>query len=179
VTSRRLSVGGRISASARLAAVAAIGVTVLLLVALALAPPPDRTRGTHHQSRTASGRAWTTRSVQLQAGAVLPPQLARARSAARRFLASYLRFAYGEAPASSVGAVAPALHRRLRDQRALFAPVEQRRHPRVVSLMETGQAHDVVLATALVDDGGIANYAIRIKLRDTRSGWLVSALDGG
>jgi hypothetical protein len=84
-----------------------------------------------------------------------------------------LRFAYGEAPASSVRA-APALHRRLRGQRALVAPVERRRHPRVVSLMETGQGHGVVLATALVDDGGNAIYAIRITLRDTRSGWLVT-----
>jgi hypothetical protein len=90
-----------------------------------------------------------------------------------------LRFAYGEAPASSVGAVAPALRRRLRGQRALVSPVERRRHPRVVSLMATGQARGVVLAAALVDDGGIANYAIRVTLRDTRSGWLVSALDGG
>lgn len=179
MTGRRLSVDGRISPSARLAVAAATGVIVLLLVAAAVAPPPDRTRRTHHQSRTASGRAWTTRSVQRQAGAVSPPQLARARSAASRFLGSYLRFAYGEASASSVGAVAPALHRRLRNERGLVAPVERWRHPRVVSLMETGQAHDVVLATALVDDGGIANYAIRITLRDTRSGWLVSALDSG
>jgi hypothetical protein len=75
--------------------------------------------------------------------------------------------------------MAPALHRRLIGQRAFIAPVERRRHPRVVRLMETGQRHGVVLATALVDDGGVANYAIRITLRDARSGWLVSALDGG
>jgi hypothetical protein len=156
-----------------------MGVTVLLVVALALAPTPDRTRSTHHQSRATSGRVRSTRSVERQPGAVSSLQLARARSAAKRFLAGYLRFAYGETLASSVGTVAPALHRRLRDQRALVAPVERRRHPRVVSLMQTGQAHDVVLVTALVDDGGIANYAIRITLRDTWSGWLVSALDGG
>ena len=177
MTVRRLSAGGRVSPSARLAA-AATGVTVLLVVALALAPPPDRTRRTH-QSRTASSRARATRSARWRAGAVSPLQLARARSAAKRFLAGYLRFAYGEAPASSVRAAAPALHRRLRGHRVLVAPVERRRHPRVVSLMDTGQAPGVVLATALVDDGGIANYAIRITLRDTRSGWLVSALDGG
>ena len=94
-------------------------------------------------------------------------------------MSGYLRFAYGKAPASSVRAVAPALRRQLRGQRALVAPVQRLRHPRVVSLMATGQERGVVLATALVDDGGIANYAVRVTLRDTRSGWLVSAVDGG
>jgi hypothetical protein len=94
-------------------------------------------------------------------------------------LAGYLRFAYGKAPASAVRGGAPALRRQLQGQRALVAPVERRRHPRVVSLMATAQERGVVLATALVDDGGIANYAVRVTLRDTRSGWLVSAVDGG
>jgi hypothetical protein len=175
---RRLSLGRRISPSARLVA-AATSATVLLIVALALAPTPVRTRRTHHQPRTASSRVRTTRFLQRHAGAAPPGQLARARSVARRFLVGYLRFAYGEAPASSVRAMAPALHRRLRGHRALVAPVERRRHPHIVSLMATSQARGVVLATALVDDGGIANYAVGVTLREIRSGWVVSALDGG
>ncbi|MGN6171055.1 MAG: hypothetical protein ACTHQQ_23220 [Solirubrobacteraceae bacterium] len=96
-----------------------------------------------------------------------------------RFLAGYLRFAYAEAPVSSVRAVGPGLRRELRDTRALVAPVERGRHPRVISLVVTGPERGVVRATALIDDGGIANYAVRVTLREARSHWLVSAVDDG
>src|SRR5438067_7046432 len=121
---RRLSVGGRISPSARLVVAAATSGTVLLIVALALVPPPGRPRRTHHQSRAASSRARTNRFLHWHAGATSLGQLARARSGARRFLVGYLRFAYGEASGSSVRAAAPALQRRLRGHRGLVAPVE-------------------------------------------------------
>jgi hypothetical protein len=90
-----------------------------------------------------------------------------------------LPFAYGEASASSVRAATPALRRQLRGQRALVAPAERRRNPRVISLVAAGQERGVALATALVNDGGIANYAVRLTLGETRSRWLVSAVDGG
>jgi hypothetical protein len=41
-----------------------------------------------------------------------------------------------------------------------------------------GQAPNVVLATALVEDGGLTAYALRITLQEGRSGWLASAIDG-
>jgi hypothetical protein len=173
---RRLSVRGRTSRSPRHVAVAAAaGVAVLLLAALALALTTDGT----HRSRTAGGRVRPTHSVDRPGGAVSRRQLARAHSVARQFLAGYLGFAYGEAPVTSMRAVAPALRRRLRGQHVLVAPVERRRHPRVISLVATGRADGSVLATALVDDGGVANYAVRVTLRETRAGWLVSAVDGG
>ena len=177
---RGLSVRGRISPAPRLVAVAAAaGVAVLLLAAFQLAPTTDTSRKTHQRSRTANGRVRPTHSVERHRGVVSRRQLARARSVAKRFLAGYLAFAYGQARVTSIRAVAPALRRRLRGQHVHVAPVEQRRHPRVISLVAAGRARGSVLATALVDDGGIANYAIRVTLRDTRSGWLVSALDGG
>jgi hypothetical protein len=154
-------------------------VALLLLAALALAPGADRTRTAHHPSRTASSGARAAHSLKGHAEAVSRRQLVRARSAARRFLAGYLRVAYGEASASSVREAAPALLRRLRGRRVLVAPVARLRHPRVISLVATAQAHGVALATALVDDGGIANYSVRVTLRETRSRWVVSAVDGG
>jgi hypothetical protein len=90
----------------------------------------------------------------------------------------YLRFAYGEGPASSVRAVGRSLRRQLR-RRALVASAERGRPPRVVSLETSGQKRGVVLATAIIDDGGIAAYAVRVTVCETRSGWLVSAVDGG
>ena len=90
----------------------------------------------------------------------------------------YLRFAYGEAPASSVRAVGLSLRRQL-TQRVLLAPAEQGRHPRVISLEASGQERGVVLATAIIDDGGIASYAVHVTVRETRSRWLVSTIDGG
>jgi hypothetical protein len=173
---RRLSLRGRTSPQLRVVAVAmAMSAAVLLLAAVALVTAPDRTRRAQDPPRGAIGRVWPIRSVNRQAGAIA---LARARSAARQFFAGYLRFAYGKAPASSVRRVARALRRRLWGQRALVAPDERRRHPRVLSLTATGHGRGVVVVTALVDDGGVANYAVRVVVRDTRWGWLVSAVDG-
>jgi hypothetical protein len=176
---RRLSARRRISPSARLVAVAATGVAVLVVAAVALAPGPDRTRTAQHPSRIAGTGTRTKPSARRSAGAVSRRQLARARAVAGRFLAGYLRFAYGQAPASSVRAAAPALRRQLTGQRALPTPVERRRRPLVIALVATGGGRGVAHATALVDDGGIANYTVGITLRDTRSGWLVTAVDGG
>ncbi|HEY3944232.1 MAG TPA: hypothetical protein VGL78_03310 [Solirubrobacteraceae bacterium] len=93
-------------------------------------------------------------------------------------MGGYLRFAYGQAPGSSVRAVGPSLRLKLR-RLVQVAPAERGRHPRVISVEASGQKRGVVLATAVIDDGGIASYAVRVTLRETRSGWLVSAVDGG
>ena len=53
---------------------------------------------------------------------------------ARRFLLSYLKFAYGRARAASVEAVTPGLRSQLMRDRAQVTPAERARHPRVVSL---------------------------------------------
>lgn len=92
-------------------------------------------------------------------------------------MAGYLRLAYGRGSASSVRAVVPSLCRRLR-QRALGAPAERARHPRVISLETSGPKRGVVIASAIIDDGGIAAYTVRVTVREMRSGWLVSAVDG-
>ena len=95
------------------------------------------------------------------------------------FLAGYLPFAYGRASAVPVRAVTPALARQLRRDRAQVTPVERRRRPRVFSLTALGRASGVVVATALIGDGGITSYAVRITLREARAGWLVSRVDEG
>lgn len=106
-------------------------------------------------------------------------QLARARRAARTFLAGYLPFAYGRASAASVRAVTPALRRQLSHDRALTTPVEGRRRPGVVSLTAMREPSGVLVVTALIEDDGIANYSVRLTVRRTSRGWLVGRVDGG
>ena len=175
---RRLLVRGRGSPSARLMAIAAIAATVLVLAAFALAPSPDRNLTGHRPSSTPNSRLRATRSMRWHAATISLPDLAGARSVARRFLVDYLRFVYGQAAASSVRATTPALLHELRREHAVAVPTERPRHPRVISLTAAGRQHGVVRATALVDDGGIASYAVRVTLRETRSGWLAASVDG-
>lgn len=106
-------------------------------------------------------------------------EIALARKVAIRFLQGYLPFVYGRASAGFVPAAAPALRRRLTRQAAVVTPAERWRNPRVLSLEVAGQAPRAALATALIADGGITSYALRITLKEGRSGWLVSAVDGG
>jgi hypothetical protein len=61
----------------------------------------------------------------------------------------------------------------------LVTPAERGRHPRVVSLAAVARSPGVVLATALVADGGVTTYPLRITLEGGRDGWLVSGVDGG
>lgn len=151
-----------------------IALAALLLVAaiLALAPTHGAVERAHRVTTQAT--TGTTRGPPVSGA-----QLARARQAARMFFAGYLPFAYGQAPASSVSAVEPGLRRELMRELALITPVERRRHPQVLSLTAFGQAPGIVIATALIADGGIANYAIRLTVRGSSGGWLVSGVDGG
>lgn len=105
--------------------------------------------------------------------------LVSARRVAVRFLAGYLPFLYGRGSTRSIDAVTPGLRLQLSGMQSLVTPVERRRHPRVVSLSAVGQAPAEVLATALIADGGLTTYTLRITLRSGPVGWLVSAVDNG
>jgi hypothetical protein len=81
---------------------------------------------------------------------------------------SYLPVAYGRTPAKSIEAATPALLARLTRGSARVTPVERERRPRLVSLTAMAQGPEVVLVTALVNDGGITTYALRISVRTGR-----------
>ena len=98
---------------------------------------------------------------------------------AGRFLLSYLKFAYGRTRATSVEAVTPGLRSQLTRDRAQVTPAERARHPRVVSLRVLGTNPGFVLATASVEDGGIAAYRLRFALREEGGRWLVSDVQEG
>jgi hypothetical protein len=106
-----------------------------------------------------------------------------ARRVAERFLAGYLPFAYGRGSALAVGGVTPVLRRQLRRellrQRAQVTPVERRRRPRIVSLQTVGTTPAFVVATAVIDDGGVVTYRLRFTLRGEAGRWAVSSVEAG
>jgi hypothetical protein len=98
---------------------------------------------------------------------------------AGRFLLSYLIFAYGRARATSVQAVTPGMRSQLIRDRARVTPAERARNPRVVSVRVWGTNPGFVLATASVEDGGIAAYRLRFALREEGGRWLVGDVQEG
>jgi hypothetical protein len=105
--------------------------------------------------------------------------LHRAVVVGRRFLRSYLPFAYGSGTAASVRQVTPQLRRQQIRARALPTPAERRHHPRVVSMRTVGTMPGFVVATATIEDGGVATYRLRFSLERRAGRWLVSDVREG
>ena len=76
-------------------------------------------------------------------------------------------------------AVTPGLRSQLIAQRAQVTPAERGRHPRVVSLATVGTTPGFVVATATIEDGGIAAYRLRFTLQERAGRWLVSGVQEG
>ena len=161
-----------------------VAATLLLLVGGAvasLAPEADPGR----DAPVGWDRAWSLASTLRAAGASsCGPAGVRARSAHRRpgcarvpRLVSEVRVRQGERDFGE-GATSGLRGQLVRD-RARVTPAVRGRRPRVVALEVLGTAPGVVLATALVDDGGITTYPLRVTLRAGRAGWLVSGENGG
>ena len=162
-----------------------VAVVALLVLAIALTTLTLEARPGSHARRPAAAPRVPAKSPPERR---LPPTvrgpvssigLRRAAGAADRFLRSYLRFAYGRASAGSVRAVAPALRGQLIRERAQVTPAQRVRHPRVVSLGVVGTTPGFVVATATVDDGGVAAYRLRFSLRERAGRWLVSNVEDG
>jgi len=173
---RLLSMLGRRSRLPRWLTVTAGGLLALSVVASAVTSAPGPKHRTGPQS-TSSRHSVQTPASQRHPPSVSAGELARARETAARFLSGYLPFLYGRGSARSVDAVALGLRLQLMRARAEVTPAENGRHPRVVSLAVVGQAPRVALAIALVEDGGVTAYALRITLQEGRSGWLASVVD--
>lgn len=167
----------------RVRPVVAVAATMLLLAAATAltlqARPGD---GARRPMPVSSGPSHQTSHVP-GPPSVRPPipatELHRAGVAAGRFLVTYLPFAYGRASAGTVTAVTPGLRNQWIKERAAVTPAERRRHPRVVSLRIVGTEPGFVVATAIVEDGGIAAYRLRFALEDWGGRWLVSSVQEG
>ena len=76
-------------------------------------------------------------------------------------------------------AATAGLRSRLIRQRARVTPAERGRRPRVVSLATVGTTPAFVVATATIEDGGIAAYRLRFTLQEHTGRWLVSSVQDG
>ena len=63
--------------------------------------------------------------------------------------------------------------------RAQLTPVERHRRPRVMSLKTLGTTPAFVVATALIDDGGVTVYRLRFTLQREADRWAVSSVAEG
>jgi hypothetical protein len=162
----------------------AVGAPALLLLTVALtalvleARPVER----QHRPRPAAApvvrRPPPSRPTPRTAGPpVSATELRRASEVARRFAVSYLRFAYGRATAQAVVEAAPSLRSQLIRGRSPVTPVERQRHPQLLSLHAVGTMPGFVVATATVEDGGIAAYRLRVTLQERSGRWLVGAVE--
>jgi len=159
-------------------------VAVLVLVAALTTLTLEARRDGHARQPTAIAPASPQpasprRLPPIARGPVSSSGLHRAAGVADRFLRWYLQFAYGRASAGSVRAAAPALRSQLIRERAHVTSAQRARHPRVVSLRVVGTTPGFVVATAIVDDGGIAAYRLRFSLQEAAGRWLVSDVEDG
>lgn len=106
-----------------------------------------------------------------------PAEVARAKRTARRFLAGYLPYSYGQGPASAISGASPALRRRLASERPRVPAQVRARHPRVRLVQTEGATARDARLTALVSDGR-RRYTVRLALARTTGGWTVTAVDG-
>jgi hypothetical protein len=168
-----------IAESERAAAMATV--TVLLLAAallLALSRPSNAPRPTlqRHPGPSVAQRTLPVVARATESGtAPLTPQVARA---ADLFLAGYLGYTYGHAPASAIGGATPALLRSLRAHPPLVSPGMRARRPRVVAL-HTSASLGLLRVSAIVNDGGLVDYSIGLLLAAHDDRLLVSGLEGG
>jgi hypothetical protein len=149
------------------------------IAALTLSPPPGGVAAPASHSSPAPSHETSTRRSPRDLPPVSASEMLQARGAAKRFLVTYLRFAYGRASAMVVKAVTPELHRQLVRESAHLTPAERQRHPRVVSLRLVGIMPGFAAATAAVDDGGITAYPLRFTLQRRAARWSVSGVQDG
>jgi hypothetical protein len=169
----------RLSSSAKRLAVFAAAVAVLgvVIAAVTLPVPPDgaaRRRATAQVPSKGIVRGTSPRRV---APPVSASGLLRARGVAERFLDAYLRFAYGRGEAPAGSSLTAAMRHELPRARAGITPVTRRRRPRVLSLQMAAMTPGFALATAVVKDGGLAAYPLRVALEEHAGRWLVSGVE--
>jgi len=114
----------------------------------------------------------------------LPPPvstaaLLQARRLAERFLAGYVQFVYGRGSAPAVQGVTPSLRRQLLRGWAQLTPAERQLRPHFVSLQMVGTMPALVVATAVIADGGVATYRLRFTLQRAAGRWAVSGIVEG
>lgn len=101
--------------------------------------------------------------------------------ASRGFLAGYLAYLYGHAPASRIEDATPSLIASLVTNQPRVSPAMREHHARIVELQAAAPAPaaGLLCVRALINDGGLVDYPIVLVLEDEGDGrLLVSGLEG-
>lgn len=108
-----------------------------------------------------------------------PPQGARPSSveAGDVFLAGYLAYAYGHAPASQIRYATPALIVSLAAHQPRVPPGMRARQPRVLELRATPAPAGLLGVRAVVNDGGLIDYPVGLLLAFRGGRLLVTGLE--
>ena len=104
-------------------------------------------------------------------------EVTHAKRAARRFLAGYLPYAYGQASPRRIRAASARLRLRLTRDHPRVSARERRRRPRVELLQAEGVSRRHAKLAALVSDGG-RRYTVPLELERTPAGWIVTDVGG-
>ncbi|MGO9899884.1 MAG: hypothetical protein ACLP0J_09370 [Solirubrobacteraceae bacterium] len=104
-----------------------------------------------------------------------PAQRPAVQDAARAFMADYLPFSYGQAPASSIQAATSQEREDLEANPPQVPAAVHRRHPRVAGVRLRPYAAGEWQVTVTVTDGTLS-YPIVVVLGDLPAGWEVMAI---
>jgi hypothetical protein len=150
---------------------AAFTAITVVLVAAALLLAMTST-GEHGGRRTpdARGSASTART-----SPPAPPATSALRTA-RRFLHGYLAFAYGHGPANAVRETTRSLTATLTKRARPVPPALRALQPRVLALRANHASQGAVVVTALVKDGEVVEYPLKVVLVLHGGSYLVAGL---
>jgi hypothetical protein len=108
------------------------------------------------------------------AGGELSPIAARA---SRTFLAGYLAYTCGRAPASRIADATGGLVAALEAHPPRVSPAMRSEHPRVVDLDSAPAPSDEIGVSAVVNDGGLIDYTLGLTLTQQGGRLLVTGLE--
>jgi hypothetical protein len=154
-----------------LAAVAVVAIAATLLLALTAPEAPPRRPASTPSRHVGEGE--TPRATESSSGST-----ASAVRAARRFLHGYLAYIYGHGRVAQVSAATSGLARSLASRAPRVPPSMRARRPRVLALHAVKTSTGVIEVTALVNDGGLVDYPIQLRLAGFDGRLLVAAVGG-
>jgi hypothetical protein len=101
--------------------------------------------------------------------------IASAKRAAKRFLAGYLPYTYGQRRAGRIVAASDALRRRLAARPPRVPARERHRRPHVVLVQSNGVGRERAELVALIRDG-TRRYTVPLELTRGRARWTITAV---
>jgi hypothetical protein len=154
-----------------LAAVAVVVIAATLLLSLTAPETPPRRPASTPGRRV--GEREAPRTNESSSGSTVA-----ALRAARRFLHGYLAYIYGHGRATQVSAATSGLARSLASRSPKVPPSMRARRPRVLALHVVTVPTGVIEVTALINDGGLVDYPIQLRLAGLGGRLLVTAVGG-